>query len=185
MMNLTEKQRGVVRGVIPAGLVTLVSLAGISLLIPPNMLPIDEPGARIAWAAPWLLLPVLTLMISIMRVANHRFDTPEDIDGSGLTIGTPRIQILRAVLQNTLEQTVMAGVLYLVWAAVMPHYWLRVIPMAAILFATGRLLFTRGYARGAGGRAMGFGLTMYPNAAMLATLVVVMALRLFSSVPSR
>jgi hypothetical protein len=79
----------------------------------------------------------------------------------------------------------MAGVLYLVWAAVMPHYWLRVIPMAAILFATGRLLFTRGYARGAGGRAMGFGLTMYPNAAMLATLVVVMALRLFSSVPSR
>jgi hypothetical protein len=184
-VKLTEKQRGVVRGVIPAGLVTVVSLAGISLLIPPSTLPVDEPGARLAWAAPWLLLPVLMLMISIMRVANHRFDTPEDIDGSGLTTGTPRIQILRAILQNTLEQTVMAGAVYLIWAAAMPLYWLRVIPMAAILFATGRVLFTRGYASGAGGRAMGFGLTMYPNAAMLATLAAILFYRLCGWIVAR
>jgi hypothetical protein len=174
-----------VRGVIPAGLITLASLAGISLLIPASMLPVDEPGARLAWVAPWLLLPVLTLMISVMRVANHRFDTPEDIDGSGLTIGTPRIQILRAILQNTLEQTVMAAVTYLIWAVVMPHYWLRVIPVAALLFAVGRALFTIGYAQGAGGRAMGFGLTMYPNAGMLATLAVVSSYRLWSWIVSR
>jgi hypothetical protein len=184
-MNLTNKQKGVIRGVIPAAFIAAVSLAGVSLLIPLRALPVDEAGARLAWALPWSLLPVLTLMIAIMRVANHRFYTPEDIDGSGLTNATPQVQVLRAVLQNTLEQTVLAMAAYLTWAAVMPLHWLRVIPVAALLFVTGRLLFSRGYSKGAAGRAMGFALTMYPNAGMLATLVVVMALRLFSSVPSR
>jgi hypothetical protein len=177
-MNLTDKQKDVIRGVIPAGLVMVLVLGGVPMLIPVSVLPIDEPGARFAWAAPWLLLPALTLMIAIIRVANHRFDTPNDIDGSGLTVGTPRIQILRAILQNTLEQTVMAGAVYLIWAAVMPLRWLTVIPLAALLFAAGRVLFTRGYASGAGGRAMGFGLTMYPNAGMLTTLAAILFYRL-------
>jgi hypothetical protein len=184
-MDLTEKQKGVVRGVIPAAALTVVGLSGVSLLIATGTLPMDEAGARFAWALPWSLLPVLTLMVAIMRVANHRFYTPEDIDGSGLTNATPQVQVLRAVLQNTLEQTVLAMAAYLTWAAVMPLHWLRVIPVAAWLFVAGRLLFSRGYSKGAAGRAMGFALTMYPNAGMLATLVVVMALRLFSSVPSR
>jgi hypothetical protein len=177
-MGFTVKQKGVIRGVIPAALITAVSLGGIALLIPLSTLPADEPGARLAWAVPWLLLPVLTLLVSIARVANHRFSTPEDIDGSGLTHATPQIQVLRAVLQNTLEQTVLAIAAYVTWATVMPLHWLRVIPMAALLFVAGRLLFARGYSRGAPGRAMGFGLTMYPNAAMPAVLAIVLALRL-------
>ena len=114
---------------IPAALVTLVGLAGISFLIPVRALPVDETGARLAWALRWALLPILTLMISIMRVANHRFASPEDIDGSGLTAGTERVLLLRAILQNTLEQSVLAVAAYLIWAAVMPHSWLRAIPV--------------------------------------------------------
>jgi hypothetical protein len=176
-MGFTVKQKGVIRGVIPAALITAVSLGGIALLIPLSTLPADEPGARLAWAVPWLLLPVLTLLVSIARVANHRFHTPEDIDGSGLTHATPQIQVLRALLQNTLEQTVLAIAACVTWATVMPLHWLRVIPMAALLFVAGRLLFARGYCQRPG-RAMGFGLTMYPNAAMLAVLAIVLALRL-------
>ena len=177
-MELTNKQKGVVRNVIPAAGLTAVGLGGVSLLLSLNMLPLDEPGARIAWALKWTLLPVLTLMVSIMRVANHRFSSPEDIDGSGLTDGTPQVRVLRAILQNTLEQAVLAVAAYAIWAVAMPHSWLRAIPIAAALFVTGRVMFTRGYAQGAPGRATGFGLTAYPTFGMLATVAAVLAFRL-------
>lgn len=177
MAELTEKQKGVVRGVIPAALATLLGLCGVSFLIPVSALPLDEPGARFAWALPWALLPILALMISIMRVANYRFSSPEDIDGSGLTDGTSHVLVLRAIVQNTLEQAVLAVGAYLIWATVMPHSWLRAIPVAALLFVTGRILFARGYERGAPGRAMGFGLTAYPTFGMLATSAVALLLR--------
>ncbi len=173
-MDLTDKQKGVVRGVIPAAALTVAGLCGVSLLIPLSALPVDEAGARLSWA----LLPVLTLMIAIMRVANHRFSSPDDIDGSGLTAGTDRVLVLRAILQNTLEQAVLAVATYLIWATVMPHSWLRVIPIAALLFVTGRILFARGYERGASGRAMGFGLTAYPTFGMLVAAAVALLLRL-------
>ena len=178
MVVLSEKQKGVIRGVIPAALVTVVGLSSASLLIPVGALPLDEPGARLAWALPWGLLPILTLMISVMRVANHRFASPEDIDGSGLTAGTDRVLLLRAILQNTLEQSVLALAAYVIWAIVMPHSWLRAIPGAALLFVTGRILFARGYQRGAPGRATGFGLTAYPTFGMLATVAVALLFRL-------
>jgi hypothetical protein len=177
-MDLTDKQKGVIRGVVPGAVFTVVGLCGVSLLIPLSALPVDEAGARLAWALQWALLPVLTLMIAIMRVANHRFSSPDDIDGSGLTAGTDRVLVLRAILQNTLEQAVLAVATYLIWATVMPHSWLRVIPIAALLFVTGRILFARGYERGASGRAIGFGLTAYPTFGMLVAAAVALLLRL-------
>ncbi|HEY6365762.1 MAG TPA: MAPEG family protein [Candidatus Binatia bacterium] len=179
-MELPEKQRGVVRGVIPAALLSLVGLCGVSLLLPATVLPVDEPGARLAWALQWSLLPILTLMVAIGRVANLRFYTPEDIDGAGLTDGTPQTRLHRAILQNTLEQAVLAVAAYAIWAVVMPYGWLRSIPVGALLFVAGRLLFTRGYTRGAPGRALGFGLTAYPTFGMLATVAVVLSLRLLN-----
>ena len=62
-------------------------------------------------------------------------------------------------------------------AAAMPLGWLRAIPVAAGLFIAGRVLFARGYRKGAAGRAMGFGLTMYSTAALLATLIAVLCYR--------
>ena len=177
-MKLTDKQKGVVRGVIPAALLTVAGLWGVSILLPMSLLPIDEPGARIAWALTWALVPVLTLMVSIMRVANYRFYTPEDIDGSGLTVGTSRVLVLRAILQNTLEQAALAVAAYLIWSAIMPLKWLRAIPVAAVLFVAGRILFTRGYEQGAPGRATGFGLTAYPTFGMLVTLAIVLGYRM-------
>lgn len=177
-MELTEKQKGVVRGVIPAAAVAVVGMGAVPLLLPVSVLPSDEAGARLAWAMAWALLPMLTLMIAIMRVANYRFASPEDIDGSGLTSGTARIQILRAVLQNTLEQAVLAVLAYCIWSVTMPLRWLGVIPAAAVLFVSGRIFFARGYERGAAGRATGFGLTAYPTFGMLVTLAVVSLFRL-------
>jgi hypothetical protein len=179
-MELSEKQKGVVRGVVPAALITATSMVGATLLVPANALPVNETGARLAWALQWALLPILALMISIIRVANHRFSTPADIDGSGLTAGTERILVLRAIVQNTLEQSVLACAAYAVWAVTLPYLWLRAVPIAAVLFVTGRILFARGYERGAPGRALGFGLTAYPTFGMLAVLLAAVSARWLS-----
>lgn len=176
-MNLTDKQKGVLRGVIPAAMLSIVGLCGLSLLVPMSLLPADNSGARLAWALEWSLLPILSLVVAIARVGNHRFFSPQDIDGSGLTNATPQVRVLRAVLQNTLEQTVVAVGAYLIWAAVMPLGWLRAICIAAVLFVAGRVTFSRGYIEGAAGRAMGFALTAYPTFAMLATVAVVLLSR--------
>ena len=117
-------------------------------------------------------------MIAVARVANHRFYTPEDIDGAGLTTGTPQARQHRAILQNTLEQVVLAVAAYAIWAVVVPYNWLRSIPIAAMFFVSGRVLFARGYVIGAAGRAMGFGLTAYPTFGMLAALAVILLFRL-------
>jgi hypothetical protein len=178
-VKLTDKQTGVVRRVIPAAILTVLGLCGLSLLLPMSVLPVDEPGARLAWGLQWSLLPMIALMAAIARMANHRFYTPEDIDGSGLTHATAQARVHQAILQNTLEQAVLAVAAYAIWAAVMPYGWLRSVCVAALLFVTGRVLFARGYARGAPGRALGFALTAYPTFGMLFTLAVVLLFRLF------
>jgi uncharacterized membrane protein YecN with MAPEG domain len=80
--------------------------------------------------------------------------------------------VLQATLQNTLEQTVLALGTHAIWALTMPRAWQGVIPVAAILFAIGRLLFWRGYAAGAGARALGFALTFYPTLIMILLILV-------------
>ena len=175
-MALNPKQQAVVRRAPVAVMIVAVAVL-VSRLIPAAALPADQPAARMAWALPWTILPLLTLMVSVMRVANHRFSSPEDIDGSGLTTGTARMLVLRAILQNTLEQAVLAVLAYLVWSVTMPVHWLGVIPTAAVLFTIGRALFAGGYERGAAGRAIGFGMTAYGTFGMLITLAVVLGLR--------
>jgi len=174
---LNTKQKAVVRSVTLAAMIVAVAL-GLSFAMPLTALPADDPGARVSWALMWAILPLLALMVSVMRVANHRFATPEDIDGSGLTVGTTRVHVLRALLQNTLEQAVLAAGAYGVGAVALPHGWLRFIPAAAVLFAIGRVLFARGYERGAAGRGLGFGLTAYPTFGLLVTVAIVLAGRL-------
>ena len=176
-MVLDTKQKAVVRSVSLAVLIVVVAF-GLSFLIPPTALPADDAVARIAWALLWMIVPMLALMVSVVRVANHRFATPEDIDGSGLTAGSARVQVLRAVLQNTLEQSVLAVGAYLIGAIALPHGWLRIIPPAAVLFAVGRILFALGYDRGAAGRGLGFGLTAYPTFGLLGTIAILLAGRL-------
>jgi hypothetical protein len=122
-------------------------------------------SAALAQALKWDALLVVTLAVNIALLARHRFFTPEDIDGGGLTEGTPRAQVLQSTLQNTLEQMVLAFAVHMVWAAAMPLEWQGAIPAAAVLFFVGRILFWRGYARGAPAPALGFALTFYPTLA--------------------
>lgn len=91
--------------------------------------------------------------------------------------GTKQAQLLQSLLQNTLEQSVLAIVAYCAWAVVMPTVWLSVVPLAAIAFAVGRVMFFVGYKDGAPSRAIGFTLAFYTSAAMLVSAAVAIVVR--------
>jgi len=169
---LNETQRGVLRGMLAGILVTMLGL-GAAIAYPPEIvLPGEGFAASLTDALKWSVLPVASLATHIALLARHRFFTPEDINGGGLSAGTPHARILQATLQNTLEQAVLAFSVYAIWAAAMPRAWQAAIAVASILFGIGRVLFLRGYASGAPARAIGFALTFYPTLAMLIMLVV-------------
>jgi len=166
-MALTVKQRGVLHGIIIGAAISIAVIAGAVLASPALLSPQATAGERIAFALRADAFIGLWLAISVGLLARHRFFSPEDIDGGGLSLGTETASILQATLQNTLEQTVLAVLVHLAWASLMPVSWLAAIPAAVVLFLCGRVLFVRGYRAGAPSRALGFALTFYPSVLML------------------
>ena len=163
-MTLSKPQRGVALGAGAAAAITAICLTFAALHPASDSLTLE---ARLHFFALGGLGPALALMICIGRLANHRFRTPEDLDGSGLTVGSPRAKVLQALLQNTLEQLALAGLVYLACAMLGSARVASAIPVASALFLLGRVLFFWGYSRGAPGRALGFGLTFYPTVVLL------------------
>ena len=158
-----REQRDVRRGMIAAGLVTTIAFAAARWLpVSVTDLPISD---RLAYALRCDLLVVVWLLAAVARVASARFASPEDLAGAGSTTPTPPIRQARAVLQNTLEQTVLSLPVHLALATLLPILWLGLIPMLVLLFGIGRAAFWHGYAYGAARRAFGFGLTFYPTVA--------------------
>ena len=171
-MALTIKQRGVLRGIVPGAAITFVVIVVTILVGPMTLSPAASAGDRLAFAICADTFIALWLALSIGLLARHRFFTPEDIDGGGLSRGSETANVLQSTLQNTLEQSVLAVLTHLAWSVVMPASWLSVIPAAVILFVSGRVLFARGYRGGAASRAVGFALTYYPSVLMLFCVAV-------------
>ena len=111
------------------------------------------------------------LAATIGNVARLRFFCAEDIAGSRPGTASLAVGDAKAILQNTLEQVVLAIPIH-VALAVLVRASLPLIIALAALFTTGRLLFWIGYAKGAQARALGFALTFYPSIAGLVIAVV-------------
>lgn len=173
-MALTTKQRGVIAGMAGAAAVAVVAMAAAIVISPTALRSAPDILGRLSFLAAWDLLVVVWLLAAIGNLARHRFFTPADIDGGGLTAGTDTARINQSILQNTLEQVVLAVVIHAAAVVLLPIAWTPAIPVAAVLFAVGRLLFWRGYRGGAPARAAGFALTFYPT--VLLFLIVVSSL---------
>jgi hypothetical protein len=106
------------------------------------------------------------LAVAIGNVARLRFFSEDDIAGSGSGVATAQVGRAKAVLQNTLEQVVLAVPVHAALAVLVASSVPLIVALAA-LFAAGRVLFWVGYARGAEARAFGFALTFYPSVAGL------------------
>ena len=166
---MDRAQKGVALGMATALITAIVLFLSVKYL--PGVYPLAsdlESRLRLAsWAA---VVPTLLLLICIGRLAKHRFFTPEDIHGSGLTSGSDRAKYLQALLQNTLEQSCLAIPVYAATGILATPDWLPAIPAAALMFLVGRLSFFAGYAGGAPARAFGFALTFYPTAILLISI---------------
>lgn len=162
-MSVTRTQITVAAGMTGGLLLTAGAFASPWLPVVPSGLP-----ARIGVWCACSLLSAAWLVIAVGRLARHRFFTPADIDGGGIGGNTARATLLQTLIQNTLEQTVLAVVAYGAWLALGPPDRAGLVVVSAGYFAIGRLLFFAGYARGAPARALGFALTFYPSVALVA-----------------
>src|SRR4029453_3243163 len=102
---------------------TLLALTVAIVAHPLALTPAAGDLAALTQALTWDVLIVACLLGNIALLARHRFFTPDEIDGGGLTKGTPQARVLQSTLQNTLEQTVLAVSVHAIWAAVMPQTW--------------------------------------------------------------
>ncbi len=146
---------------------TIMTLAGFTAAFWLGPALADLPVAvadRLAFAALVFAVPGVVLLVAVLMVSTTRRFSPEDIGGQAAGPPSERLAIKAAFLQNTLEQTVLAAGFYVALAAVAGGAWLALLPVAAGLFVIGRVLFYRGYPRGAQGRSLGMGLTMMPAA---------------------
>lgn len=164
-VSLSKPQSGVAIG---AGVAAVITAGGLGLAACQPMTGVLTLDARLHTLALCLLGPAFALVVCIGRLANHRFDTPADLDGSGLTVGTPRAKLLQALLQNTLEQVMLATLVYVACTLLGSPRILSMMSVGSAMFLAGRALFLWGYDRGAPSRALGFGLTFYPTVVLLA-----------------
>ena len=165
-MGLTRTQAGVAAGMAGGFALTLAAFLWPRL---PSVA--QDPWSRLSL---WLACAVFVsawLLVSVGRLAGHRFFTPADIDGGGLSDGTPRAKLLQTLIQNTLEQVVLAVPAYGAWLWLGPPGRHGLVIVFALYFAIGRLLFLAGYARGAPWRALGFTMTFYPTVGLYLLLL--------------
>ena len=125
-----------------------------------------------------LIFITMVYIFCIVRLAKYRFFSSEDIDVHGISEESATLKTLQSQLQNTLEQWVLAVVVYAAWVIIMPSQWLSVVVLSALSFIVGRVMFIVGYHKGAKARALGFSLTFYPSVIMFVILVYAMILLL-------
>jgi hypothetical protein len=162
-MAFDSEQRAIARSAIAALAVTVAMLVAAGVF---SLFEADNLEQRLRLLAAALAPLMLALLRDIARLANHRFAEPLDRNAAAAETRTPKADMLSAILRNTHEQVTFAVMVYAMAVIALPPNWTDAVPGCAVLFLTGRLVFTAGYAKGAGGRAFGFGLTFYPSVAL-------------------
>ena len=134
-------------------------------------------GERLAFTVKVDLLVFLWLAGCVRAVSAGRFSSPADIRGSAYGPPSPAIAVRAAVLQNSLEQTVLAVGAHMGLAATLRGDELVLIPALVLLYLTGRVSFAAAYARGAAARAFGMALTGVSTVAAFGIAVAVLLAR--------
>lgn len=174
-VDMEVEEGAIRRGTTIALLLTMAGYSSAYYLLPMTL---EFPVAlekRLATGAVASFFVVIWVLIGVMMVSTARRSSPDDIGGAAAGPPSEKVAIKAAFLQNTLEQAVIAVAFFAALCAVAGGAWLALLPVAVVFFAVGRVLFYRGYPRGAKGRAFGMGLTMTPS---LVGYVVVIGLLL-------
>ena len=178
-MTFDKEQRSIVlQSALAVLLAAAVLWAGYRCL-PPELVgadAADDASERLAFALKWDLPVFLWLAGCIDGVSQGRFWSSGDRKGSALGPPGPKLAVRAAVLQNSLEQTVLAIGAHLILSTVLRDVELVLIPLLVLLYLLGRATFAAGYARNPIARAFGMALTGAPLAfAYLLAAVLILA----------
>lgn len=161
-MTLSAEQTAIAIRSALAVAITVAAVVAAWLWLPPSLLgaAADLTTAdRFAYALRTDLLILLWLAGCVRVVASIRFRSEADRPGSACAAPSSRLAVPAAVLQNSLEQTVLAVGAHLVLATVLRGEEMILLPVLVALYLVGRVFFALGYARGAAARAFGMALT--------------------------
>lgn len=164
-----RKQLLIAAGVVPAIVIVFLVYRQAHQLFGRVPLPADDAGSRIAFAARWLVLPGITLLIGVMGAARRGF-IKDAIEGTRMPEHYG-LEINLRYNQNTLEQVVLAVIAWVALSIALPRDDLLVIPAMASLFFFGRLAFWIGYRLHPLARSFGMVLTATPTLGAYAWLI--------------
>lgn len=174
-MSFDREQRGIVIRSLGAIVLTAILVGGAYLWLPPDLVGAGPMALadRIGFALKWNLPVFLWLAGCIRAVASGRFKWPGDRKGAAYGRPSPALAVRTAILQNSLEQTVLLVGATMILAAVLEGPELVIIPALVLLYLAGRIAFAAGYAKGAVARAFGMSLT---GAAVIASYGIAICL---------
>lgn len=161
-MALDNEQKGIMRNGALAVLASCIVFVAGYLWVSPAYFGLDHllpVGDRIAFA---LIcdLPVFVWLAGCVRaVSSGRFREPADRKGAAFGTPTPALAIRIAVLQNSLEQTVLVVGAHLILATQLRGPELVLLPVSTFLYLCGRAMFALNYSKGAVPRSFGMALT--------------------------
>lgn len=160
--TFASQQRGVLTGMAGGFAASLIVIIGGHFVYPPSVPVSDAVPDRLTCYLPYLALMAAPLIVAIGDIARHRFLDPETIDGA-VQSADPAFSRKRAVLQNHVEQAVLAVMVHFALLACLPYDWLNIVPLMAVWWTITRFVFASTYSRGAASRAFGFAASFYPN----------------------
>lgn len=176
---MSNDQRKVLAGMVAA---TVFSIAFFEVvfrltdvgLTPPGGI---DPSLRLEYALKCEVFAALCLVAGVAKIANRRFFIPDAIEGDS----SPKIEIDRRYLQNTLEQLVLAVVAHLALVTILPAASIRAVAVLVMMFVIGRVTFWIGYHYSGPARAFGFATTFYPTVAVYVFVVSRIAAQVFTA----
>ncbi|KAF0117542.1 MAG: hypothetical protein FD163_2406 [Hyphomonadaceae bacterium] len=124
-------------------------------------LPNDAVGNRLAYAISWMIIPAAMLLAGVFGASRRGF-YGDAIEGTR----SPKSHSLEINLrynQNTVEQALIAVIVWAGLAIELPFEKLVIIPILAALFAVGRVTFWVGYLVNPMARTFGMTLTVFPT----------------------
>lgn len=117
-------------------------------------------GQRMGFVLHWAALPALVLIIAIINVAVRR---SKDNPFNAHELQSPEMQLATRFLTNTVEQLLLASIVWLGLAAFLPHSGLQLVPVLTTLFVVGRMAFYIGYRIRPVWRYFGYAVTFLPT----------------------
>ncbi len=169
-VGLSDEQRGVGFGM-AFGCLAVTAIWIAAWFIPEQTASL---GARCWLLAASLLGPALSFAAGIIFIARHRFFHEGAINGQN-PVQDLSLARARAYLANTVEQALLAALVYPALAFGLSPNCIAALPLCSIAFVVGRVGFAIGVGRPARHRAFGFALTFYSTMSGLFVTVALVA----------